>query len=92
MCFEFLKIAKNHKGHYRVTDQAKFDLMTFQKKLKKSEKYRKNARIVKILADSVYVGLIYLSQMKNRNSVTCQVRTFLNGTFDKFYAMKNLFK
>ena len=64
MFFDFLKIAKNHKGHYRVTDEVKFDLMAFQKKSKKSEKYRKNARIVKILSDSVFVGLIYLSHLK----------------------------
>ena len=79
----------NHKGYYHVTDQAKFDLMAFKKKLTKSEKYRKNVRIVKILLDSVFVGLIYLSHLKNRKSVRSHVRTFLNGTF---YAMKNLLK
>ena len=90
MFFEFSKMTKNHKGYYRITDQAKFDLVALKKKLKKSEKYRKNARIVKILPDSVSVGLIYLSYLKNRKSVRFQVRTFLNGIYEKFYVMKNL--
>ena len=90
--FEFLKKSKNHKGDYRVTGQAIFDLIALQKKLKKSEKYRKNFRIVKIPSDSVSVSPIYLSHLKNPKSVRCQVRTFLNDTFEKFYALKNLSK
>ena len=84
MFFEFSKITKNHnKDYYRVTDQAKFDLMAFSKKLTKSEKYRKNYRIVKILSDSVFVGSIYLLHLKNKKSVRCQVRTFWTGTCEK---------
>ena len=41
MFFEFLKVLKNHKGHYCVTGQAIFDLMNPNKILEKSEKYRK---------------------------------------------------
>ena len=70
-------------GDYRVTGQANFYLMAFWKKLKKSEKYIKNARIAKIPSDSVSVGLIYLSHLKNLKSVTCQVRTFWKGSFRK---------
>ena len=92
MFFEFSKITKNHKDYYRVTDQAKFDLMAFSKKLTKSEKYRKNYRIVKILSDSVFVGSIYLLHLKNKKSVRCQVRTFWTGTFEKKIALKNLKK
>ena len=92
MFFEFLKVSKNHKVYYRVTGQAIFDLMAFKKKLKKSKKYRKNSRIVKIPSDSVSVGPIYLSHSKNPKSVRCQVRTFWNGTFEKFYALEKLEK
>ena len=64
----------------------------FKKKLKKYEKYRRNVLIAKILSDSISVGPIYLFHLKNKKSVTCQVRTFLNGTFEKFYVIKNLQK
>ena len=80
-------MAKNHKGYYRVSGQAIFNLIAFTKKLKKSKKYRKNSRILKIPSDSVSVGPIYLSQLKNLKSVRCQVRTFWNGTFEKFYVI-----
>ena len=83
MCFEFLKVSKNHKGHYRATCQAIFDLMAFLKKLNKFEKYRKNSRIEKIPPDSVSAVQIYLSNLKNQKLVRCQVRTFLNGSFEK---------
>ena len=90
MFFEFLKVLKNHTGFYRLTGQAIFHLMAFWKKLKKSEKYRKNFWIVKIHSDSVSVGPIYLSHLKNPISVRCQVQTFWNDTFEKFCALKNL--
>ena len=92
MFFEFLKVSENHKGYYRVTGQAIFDLMAFTKKLQKSKKYIKNSRSVKIPSDSVSVGPIYLSHLKNPKSVRCQVRTFWNGTFEKFYALEKLEK
>ena len=57
--------------------------MAFWKKLKHFEKYRKNARISKILSDSVSVGLIYPSHLKNKKSERCQETTFWNGTCEK---------
>ena len=60
MFFGFLKISKNHKGHYRITIQTSLDLMASWKKLQKSEKYRRNVRIAKILSDSVSTYPIYL--------------------------------
>ena len=83
-------MSKSHKGHYCVIGQAKIAPMAFKKKLRKSKKYRKNVRIVKILSDSVLVGSIYLPHLKNPKLMRCQVQTFLNGTFGKFYAFKNL--
>ena len=88
MFFNFLKMSKNHKGYYRVTGQAKFDLMALCKKHTKSEKYRRNSVIAKIPSDSISVGLIYLSHLKNQKSVTCQVRTFWKVSFSKNY-LKN---
>ena len=88
MFSNFLKMSKNHKGHCRLTGQAKFDLIALCKKLSKSEKYRRNSLIAKILSDSISVGLIYLSHLKNLKSVTCQVRTFWKGSFRKNY-LKN---
>lgn len=43
---------------------------------KKSEKYRKNSWIVKIISDSVSTGLIYVFQLKNPKSKNSQEMTF----------------
>ena len=83
MFLEFLKMSKSFTGHYRLSSQAKCDLMSFKKKLKKFEKYRRNSLTAKILSDSISVGPIYLSQLKNQKSVRCQVRTFWKGSFRK---------
>ena len=55
----------------------------FLKKLKKSEKYRRNSLIEKIFSDSISVSPIYISHLKNKKSVTCQVHTFWKGSFRK---------
>ena len=78
-------VKKNFKGHYRLTGQAKCDLMAFKKKLKKFEIYRRNSLIAKISSDSIFGGQIYLLHLKNPRSVRCQVRTFWNGSFRKNY-------
>ena len=47
--------------------------------------------MAKILSDSVSVGPIYPSHLKNQKS-RCRVQTFWTGTFEKKIALKNLKK
>ena len=79
-------MSKSFTGHYRLPGQAKCDLMAFWKKLKKLEKYRRNSLIENILSDSISVGPIYLSHLKNQKSKRCQETTFWKDTW------KNSFK
>ena len=45
--FKFLKMSKNHKDHYRVTNQAKYDFIAFRKKFKNRKNIEKKIGLQK---------------------------------------------